>query len=95
MKYERICMAEKARFRLDQVQNYIRRRWLTRPPMYYTGKNPLARLVIGKVFVPKGDKQHRLPRCCVTTIKLTLIRQALEAMNKTSIGSRRDCLVPA
>lgn len=69
--------------------------------MYYTGKNPLAKIGYKSedVFVPKGDKQRRLHKALLRyhdPANWPLIRQALEAMGKKHlIGSRRDCLVPA
>ncbi|MFO6484041.1 DUF3362 domain-containing protein [Escherichia coli] len=42
--------------------------------MYYTGKNPLAKIGYKSedVFVPKGDKQRRLHKAL---LRITTIRQ--------------------
>lgn len=94
-------MAEKHRFRLDQVQNFYPSPLANSTTMYYTGKNPLAKIGYKSedVFVPKGDKQRRLHKALLRyhdPANWPLIRQALEAMGKKHlIGSRRDCLVPA
>ncbi|MFO6426107.1 DUF3362 domain-containing protein [Escherichia coli] len=37
-------MAEKHRFRLDQVQNFYPSPLANSTTMYYTGKNPLAKI---------------------------------------------------
>ncbi len=54
--------AKKHRFRLDQVQNFYPSPLANSTTMYYTGKNPLAKIGYKSedVFVPKGDKQRRL-----------------------------------
>ncbi|HCQ3851086.1 TPA: DUF3362 domain-containing protein [Escherichia coli] len=92
---------KKHRFRLDQVQNFYPSPLANSTTMYYTGKNPLAKIGYKSedVFVPKGDKQRRLHKALLRyhdPANWPLIRQALEAMGKKHlIGSRRDCLVPA
>ena len=49
---------KKHRFRLDQVQNFYPSPLANSTTMYYTGKNPLAKIGYKSedVFVPKGDK---------------------------------------
>lgn len=52
---------KKHRFRLDQCRTYPSP-LANSTTMYYTGKNPLAKIGYKSedVFVPKGDKQRRL-----------------------------------
>jgi radical SAM superfamily enzyme YgiQ (UPF0313 family) len=94
-------VAEKHRFRLDQVQNFYPSPLANSTTMYYTGKNPLGKIGYKSedVVVPKGDKQRRLHKALLRyhdPANWPLIRQALESMGKKHlIGSRRDCLVPA
>lgn len=94
-------MAEKASLPPRPVQNFYPSPLANSTTMYYTGKNPLAKIGYKSedVFVPKGDKQRRLHKALLRyhdPANWPLIRRALEAMGKKHlIGSRRDCLVPA
>jgi uncharacterized radical SAM protein YgiQ len=53
---------KKNRFRLDQVQNFYPSPLANSTTMYYSGKNPLAKVDYKSedVVVPKGDRQRRL-----------------------------------
>ncbi|MBW7983113.1 YgiQ family radical SAM protein [Enterobacillus tribolii] len=92
---------KKNRFRLDQVQNFYPSPLANSTTMYYTGKNPLAKVDYKSedVVVPKGDRQRRLQKALLRyhdPANWPLIRKALEEMGlKHLIGGRRECLVPA
>ena len=92
---------KKHRFRLDQVQNFYPSPLANSTTMYYTGKNPLAKVDYKseEVAIPKGDRQRRLQKALLRyhdPANWPMIRSALEEMGlKHLIGSRRECLVPA
>lgn len=92
---------KKHRFRLDQVQNFYPSPMANATTMYYSGKNPLAKVGYKseEVFIPRGERQRRLHKALLRyhdPANWPLIRTALEEMGmKHLIGSRRDCLVPA
>lgn len=92
---------KKNRFRLDQVQNFYPSPLANSTTMYYTGKNPLAKVDYKSedVAIPKGDRQRRLQKALLRyhdPANWPMIRDALEDMGlKHLIGSRRECLVPA
>ncbi|WP_159566009.1 YgiQ family radical SAM protein [Budvicia diplopodorum] len=91
---------KKNRFRLDQVQNFYPSPLANSTTMYYTGKNPLAKVDYKseEVAIPKGDRQRRLQKALLRyhdPANWPMIRDALEEMGlKHLIGSRRECLVP-
>lgn len=75
---------KKHRFRLDQVQNFYPSPLANSTTMYYTGKNPLAKIGYKSedVFVPKGDKQRRLHKAL-----FALPRSGKLAVNPPGAGS--------
>ncbi|NDL64154.1 YgiQ family radical SAM protein [Acerihabitans arboris] len=91
---------KKNRFRLDQVQNFYPSPLASATTMYYTGKNPLAKVDYKseEVVVPRGDRQRRLHKALLRyhdPANATLIRAALEDMGlKHLIGGGGECLVP-
>lgn len=73
---------------VSTVQNFYPSPLANSTTMYYTGKNPLAKIGYKSedVFVPKGDKQRRLHKALLRyhdPANWPLIRQALEAMGKS------------
>lgn len=92
---------KKNRFRLDQVQNFYPSPLANSTTMYYTGKNPLAKVDYKseEVVVPKGDRQRRLHKALLRyhdPANWPMLRSALEDMGlQHLIGARRECLVPA
>jgi hypothetical protein len=92
---------KKNRFRLDQVQNFYPSPLASATTMYYTGKNPLAKVDYKseEVVVPRGDRQRRLHKALLRyhdPANAALIRNALEEMGlKHLIGGGGECLVPA
>ncbi|EKN3345924.1 YgiQ family radical SAM protein [Yersinia ruckeri] len=92
---------KKNRFRLDQVQNFYPSPLANSTTMYYSGKNPLAKVDYKSedVVVPKGDRQRRLHKALLRyhdPANWLMIRTALNEMGMSHlIGSRRECLVPA
>lgn len=89
------------RFRLDQVQNFYPSPLANSTTMYYTGRNPLAKIDYKseEVVVARGERQRRLHKALLRyhdSANWPLIRTALESMGKKHlIGARRECLVPA
>ncbi|NDL63765.1 YgiQ family radical SAM protein [Acerihabitans arboris] len=91
---------KKNRFRLNQVQNFYPSPLASSTTMYYSGKNPLAKVDYNseEVEVPKGDRQRRLHKALLRyhdPANWPLIREALAAMGmRQLIGNRGECLVP-
>lgn len=88
------------KFRLDQVQNFYPSPLANATTMYYSGKNPLAKVDYQSedVFVVKGDRQRRLHKALLRyhdPANWPLIRRTLEEMGlKHLIGHTKSCLVP-
>ncbi|WP_413727305.1 YgiQ family radical SAM protein [Sodalis sp. RH19] len=91
---------KKNRFRLNQVQNFYPSPLASATTMYYSGKNPLAKVDYHseEVVIPRGERQRRLHKALLRyhdPANWPLIREALTAMDmKQLIGNRRECLIP-
>lgn len=89
------------RFRLDQVQNFYPSPLANSTTMYYSGKNPLAKVDYKSedVVVARGERQRRLHKALLRyhdPDNWPLIRTALDEMGLNHlIGNRKDNLVPA
>ena len=89
------------RFRLDQVQNFYPSPLASSTTMYYSGKNPLAKVDYKSedVVVVRGERQRRLHKALLRyhdPHNWPLIRAALNELGLTHlIGNRKECLVPA
>lgn len=89
------------RFRLDQVQNFYPSPLASSTTMYYSGKNPLAKVDYKSedVVVARGERQRRLHKALLRyhdPNNWSLIRTALDEMGlRHLIGNRKDNLVPA
>jgi uncharacterized radical SAM protein YgiQ len=87
------------RFRLDQVQNFYPSPLANATTMYYTGKNPLAKVDYKSedVYVARGERQRRLHKALLryhAPENAPLLREALTEMGlQRLIGNRADCLV--
>ncbi len=87
-------------FRADQVQAFYPSPMATASTMYYTGKNPLARVTRSseQVDVVKGEKRRRLHKAFLRyhdPNNWPLLRQALKEMGREDlIGNSKQHLIP-
>ncbi len=87
-------------FRADQVQTFYPSPMATASTMYYTQKNPLARVMRGSedVDVVKGEKRRRLHKAFLRyhdPNNWPLLREALKAMGREDlIGNSKNHLIP-
>jgi uncharacterized radical SAM protein YgiQ len=87
-------------FRLDKVQNFIPTPMTLATTMYYTARNPLAKIAHDseKVFVPKAGITRRIHKAFLRyhdPANWPLLRQTLKRMGRTDlIGNGKKHLVP-
>ena len=87
-------------FRADQVQTFYPSPMATATTMYYTGKNPLAKVAryTENVDIVKGDKRRRLHKAFLRyhdSNNWPLLREALKEMGRQDlIGNSKHHLIP-
>ena len=87
-------------FRADQVQTFYPSPMATATTMYYTGKNPLAKVAryTENVDIVKGDKRRRLHKAFLRyhdSNNWPLLREALKEMGRQDlIGNSKQHLIP-
>ena len=87
-------------FRADQVQTFYPSPMATATTMYYTGKNPLAKVAryTENVDIVKGDKRRRLHKAFLRyhdSNNWPLLREALKEMGRADlIGNSKQHLIP-
>ena len=87
-------------FRADQVQTFYPSPMATATTMYYTGKNPLAKVAryTENVDIVKGDKRRRLHKAFLRyhdSNSWPLLREALKEMGRQDlIGNSKHHLIP-
>lgn len=87
-------------FRADQVQTFYPSPMATASTMYYTGKNPLARVMRNseKVDIVKGEKRRRLHKAFLRyhdPNNWPMLRDALKEMGRADlIGNSKQHLIP-
>ena len=87
-------------FRADQVQTFYPSPMATASTMYYSGKNPLARVTrhSEEVDIVKGEKRRRLHKAFLRyhdANNWPLLREALRAMGREDlIGNSKHHLIP-
>ena len=87
-------------FRADQVQTFYPSPMATASTMYYTGKNPLAKVAryTENVDIVKGEKRRRLHKAFLRyhdPNNWPLLREALKEMGRADlIGNSKQHLIP-
>src|SRR5574344_2042595 len=87
-------------FRTDQVQTFYSSHMATATTMYYTGKNPLAKVAryTENVDIVKGEKRRRLHKAFLRyhdSNNWPLLREALKEMGRQDlIGNSKQHLIP-
>ena len=87
-------------FRADQVQTFYPSPMATATTMYYTGKNPLAKVAryTENVDIVKGDKRRRLHKAFLRyhdSNNWPLLREALKEMGRQDLmGNSKHHLIP-
>ena len=87
-------------FRADQVQTFYPSPMATATTMYYTGKNPLAKVAryTENVDIVKGDKRRRIHKAFLRyhdSNNWPLLREALKEMGRADlIGNSKHHLIP-
>jgi len=87
-------------FRADQVQTFYPSPMATATTMYYTGKNPLAKVAryTEDVDIVKGEKRRRLHKAFLRyhdPNNWPLLREALKEMGRADlIGNSKQHLIP-
>ena len=87
-------------FRADQVQTFYPSPMATATTMYYTGKNPLAKVAryTEQVDIVKGEKRRRLHKAFLRyhdPNNWPLLREALKEMGRQDlIGNSKQHLIP-
>ena len=87
-------------FRADQVQTFYPSPMATATTMYYTGKNPLAKVAryTEDVDIVKGEKRRRLHKAFLRyhdANNWPMLRDALKEMGRTDlIGNSKQHLIP-
>ena len=85
-------------FRADQVQNFYPSPMANATTMYHTGLNPLKKIGLEEVFIPKGERQRRLHKAFLRyhdPENWEMLREALTRLGRTDlIGNGKNQLVP-
>jgi hypothetical protein len=88
-------------FRADQVQTFYPSPMATATTMYYTGKNPLAKVAryTENVDIVKGEKRRRLHKAFLRyhdPNNWPMLREALKEMGRSDlIGNSKQHLIPS